>query len=184
MLMVNGVAAPLTSIARVNGVEQINFQAPFEVAGSNSAVLQVRNGQSLSQPVMVTVLSLQPGIFTTDGERGIAVHGNSARLVTPDDPAERGEVVVIYATGLGAVDPQLGTGVAAPPGRLTFAQGRATVMFGQVAAQPDFAGLTPGFAGLFQINVRVPDSAASGDVDLSLEIDGVASPSVLFAVRQ
>jgi uncharacterized protein (TIGR03437 family) len=182
MLMVNGVAAPLTSIANVNGMEQINFQAPFETGAAGTAILQVRNGQMLSAPVAVAVLPFQPGIFTSDGRRGIVVHGGDFSLVTPANPARRVEVIVIYATGLGPVTPPPGTGAAASPDHLTTAANPVTVNFGTVAAAPMFAGLTPGFAGLFQINVTVPDNVASGDIRISLAVAGTSSPEVLLAV--
>jgi uncharacterized protein (TIGR03437 family) len=183
MLMVNGVPAPLTSIANINGTEQINFQAPFELAGSSAAMLQVRNGQKLSEPVTVSVAAFQPGIFTSDGRRSIAVHGAGNALVTSGNPALRGEIIVIYATGLGPVNPPVGTGVAASPQHFTFVSNDVMAFFGGQPATPLFAGLTPGFAGLYQVNVRVPDATPSGDVNLSLEVAGVTSPSVLLAVK-
>ena len=120
MLYVNGVAAPLTSIADVDRKEQINFQAPMELAGTSAAVLQARNGQQLSQPVVVPVVPFQPAVFTSDGRRGVVVHGVNGALVTLENPAAAGEIVVIYATGLGPVIPPLGTGVAASPQHLTY----------------------------------------------------------------
>jgi uncharacterized protein (TIGR03437 family) len=183
MLTINGAAAPLTSIANIDGTEQINFQVPFETAAASTAVLQVRNGQQVSMPVTVTVIPIQPGIFTSDGKRGIVVHGADNLLVTPDNPAARGEVIVIYATGLGPTNPPAGTGVAASPQFFTSAAGFVTVFFGAQSATPQFAGLTPGFAGLFQINVQVPAAAPTGDVALALQVAGTASPSVLIAVK-
>jgi uncharacterized protein (TIGR03437 family) len=182
MLLVNGVAAPLTAIAGAGVAGQINFQAPLELAGASTAVLQVRNGQMLSAPVTVPVFSFQPGIFTTDGRRGIAVHATDYSLVAPDNPARRGETIVIYATGLGPVNPPIGTGMAADPQNLMFAANPVSVVFGTERAAPMFAGLAPGFAGLFQINVTVPDAAPTGDTALSLQIAGASSPSVLLAV--
>lgn len=183
MLMVNGVAAPLTSIANIDGTEQINFQAPFEIGAGDRAVIVVRNGQKTSEPVSVAVASFQPGIFMVDGKRGIAVHGSNNALVTTGSPARRGEVIVIYATGLGPVAPPIGTGVAASPQYLTFAASPVTVMIGNQSAPPLFVGLTPGFAGLFQVNVRIPQTAPTGDIAISLEAGGAASPTVLLAVE-
>jgi minor extracellular serine protease Vpr len=182
MLLVNGVAAPLTAIAGAGVAGQINFQAPLELAGATTAVLQVRNGQTLSAPVTVSVFAFQPGIFTSDGRRGLAVHATDYSLVAPDNPARRGETIVIYATGLGPVTPPIGTGVAADPQNLMFAANPVGVVFATEHVTPMFAGLAPGFAGLFQINVTVPDDAPTGDIALSLEIAGASSPSVLLAV--
>ena len=182
-LFVNGQLAPLLAVSSINGRDQINFQAPFELAGSTLAVLQVTNGVAISRPVPVPVIPIQPGIFTSDGKRGIVVHGLNNALVTPQNPASHGEEIVIYATGLGAVTPFLGTGVAASPMYFTYAAGTTLALFAGVSMTPDFAGLTPGFAGLFQINVAVPADAPVGDIALGLSVNGITSPTVLLAVK-
>jgi uncharacterized protein (TIGR03437 family) len=58
-----------TSVER----KQINFQVPMELAGGSSAVLQARNGQQLSQSVVVPVVPFQPAVLTSDGHRGVVV---------------------------------------------------------------------------------------------------------------
>jgi uncharacterized protein (TIGR03437 family) len=183
MVYVNGVAAPLKSVADVDGKEQINFQVPMELAGTSAAVLQARNGQQLSQPVVVPVVPFQPAVFTSDGQRGVVVHGVGGALVTPENPAAAGEIVVIYATGLGPVNPTLGTGVAASPGHLTYTANSVMVSFGNQAGTPIFAGLTPGFAGLYQINVQVPARTPAGNVAVVVTVGEVSSPPVLIAIK-
>ncbi len=104
----------------------------------------------------------------------IVTHGGSGALVTPANPAKSGEVLVMYAFGLGTTTPAAKTGEAAPLPALTLAQtpGSHPLLIGHdfhknAAPQrvedptPDqasllFAGLTPGFVGLYQVNFRVP----------------------------
>ena len=59
-----------------------------------------------------------------------------------------------------------------------------TVNIGGRTFTPDYAGLTPGFVGLYQVNVRVPaDLAATGDVPVSVSVAGGASNTVTIAVK-
>jgi uncharacterized protein (TIGR03437 family) len=58
------------------------------------------------------------------------------------------------------------------------------MMIGGATASPTFSGLAPLFAGLYQVNVQVPDSAATGDaVQVTLQIGGAISNTVTMAVQ-
>jgi uncharacterized protein (TIGR03437 family) len=90
-----------------------------------------------------------------------------------------GDVIVIYCTGLGQTIPFATTGTAAPASPIeTTAQ--ATVIFGgQVSAQSAFAGLTPGFVGLYQVNVQIPANVPTGtSVTMSLAVGSTVSNTV------
>jgi len=69
-----------------------------------AAPVVVVNGSARSAPRDYTVRGADPGLFTLDGASAIVVHGATNQLVTAASPAEPGEAVVFYATGLGAVD--------------------------------------------------------------------------------
>jgi uncharacterized protein (TIGR03437 family) len=59
-----------------------------------------------------------------------------------------------------------------------------TVKIGGVAAPVLFAGLTPGFTGLYQINVQVPSGIGAGSaVPLILTQGANSSPPVTIATR-
>ena len=59
-----------------------------------------------------------------------------------------------------------------------------TVMIGGVAAPVSFSGLAPGFVGLYQVNVPVPDNVPSGPaVSVVVTIGGVNSNTVTIAVQ-
>ena len=92
---------------------QLGVQIPFELAGQTSATIQVIVGDQASVSRTIFVDAVAPGIFTLsqDGRGAAAVlHGDGVTAVTPQSPARWGEIVTLYATGLGAVTPPLATG--------------------------------------------------------------------------
>jgi uncharacterized protein (TIGR03437 family) len=94
------------------------------------------------------------------GGRQIIVHAADNTLVTDSNPLRPGEYVYFYATGLGPVSNEPATGAAAPAGPLAAALQLPSVIVGGVPAEVLFAGLAPGFVGVYQVNIRVPDSLA------------------------
>jgi len=179
---VNGVPAPLFAIANVSGSEQINLQVPYEVTGQSTATLIVNNNGLLSDSVEVSILPAQPGIFTLDGTAGAILHANG-QIVSSTSPASRGEVVLVYATGLGPVSPAPRTGSAAPSSPLSVTTFTPVVSVGGIDAEVLFSGLAPGFVGLYQVNVRIPGNAPSGNLDIVIQSAGQASKPVKIAVQ-
>jgi len=172
---VNGIAAPLFAVAFVNGQEQINFQVPYEIPAGGKATVVVTNNGMASAPVEVDVFPVQPGIFTTDGERAAALHGFTLEPVTAANPASPGEVIALYATGLGPVDNPVETGALAPLAPLSRTALQPLVTIGGQDAAVEFAGLAPLFAGLYQLNVRVPAGAAAGELEVVITSGGRSS---------
>ena len=108
----------------------------------------------------------------------------AGRLVTMDNPVAPGDIIVIFAAGLGPVAPEVTAGAAAPVSPLAFAAGEVTVTIGGLTAPVFFAGLTPGFAGLYQINASVPEGVTLGDaITLVVQVGDGVSRSVTIAVR-
>ena len=163
---VNGIAAPLFSIAP----GQINIQIPFQTAGSSSAQIQVTNNGQKSQTVTVPLAQGDPGIFmyadSASSNHAAVLHTNGA-LVTSSNPAKRGETVEVFATGLGALSPAVATGAGNPSSPPAVSTDKfVDVLFdGESAASfsgVSFAGGAPGFVGLNQINVVIPLDATTG----------------------
>jgi uncharacterized protein (TIGR03437 family) len=175
----NGVRAPLYFVHR----DQINLQVPFEVAGQASAQVVVRHHLATSPRVSVPVVSVHPGIFLT-GRRAIVLNQDGS-LNAPENAAARGEVVVLFATGQGEVDPALSTGQFAGASPLSGVTQPAGVTFGDAAGEVLFAGLAPGFVGLLQVNARVPFTAPVGpEVPVRLAVGAaVSQPDAVLAVR-
>jgi uncharacterized protein (TIGR03437 family) len=181
-VQVNGIAAPLFAIASANGHEQINFQVPYEIPAGGKATVVVVNNGAASLPVEVDVLPAQPGIFTTDGVRAAALHGVGLAPITAENPASPGEIIVLYGTGLGPVENPPGTGVLAPQSPLSHVSVPPLVTIAGQDAAVGFAGLAPLFAGLFQLNVRVPAGVAAGDRAVVISSGGRSSKSAAVAV--
>lgn len=168
-IQVNGSAIPLILVS----AGQINAQLPFELADTGTATLTVTSGGQTSSQVTVTLRTTSPGIFSINSQGngdGAILHADNT-LVTPANPARAGETVVIFCTGLGATDPAVASGRAASGERTT---NLPTVTFGGVNARVDFAGLAPGFVGLYQVNAVVP-SGVTGRAAVVITTAGNAS---------
>lgn len=169
---VNGVPAPLTFVSS----NQINLIVPYGTSTNSFATFQVTNNGSASNQVTLYTNASSPGVFALTNNGGMfspgigpaAVTHADGSLVTQSSPAKAGETLVLYATGLGAVTPAVGDGVAAPSNPLSNVVENILVEIQDsnsnfyTAAKPSFAGLTPGFAGLYQINFVMPSGVPSG----------------------
>ena len=188
-VLVNGKAAPLFFTSS----GQINFEVPIDAATGDGTVQIVRNG---TQGNMVYV-NINPRVprFILYGGGPYAVMttpDGSALTGIPNHPVKAGDTIVIYAVGLGPTTPPVPTGTASPGGNnLAIVPGTTQVCFGvetpfqqAPCATPLFTGLTPGFVGLYQINVTIPSGVKSGTTSMSLLlVDNVESDIVSLAVQ-
>lgn len=127
------------------------------------------------------------GIFGEGGPAGIfpVNEQGTVTLAQPGTPASIGDTVVIYCTGLGAVSPSVAAGAPAPitPPYSTTVN-PVTVTIGGQTAQAPFSGLTPGYAGLYQVNTVVPAGITTGNaVPVTITVAGQTSPAVTMAVQ-
>ena len=173
---------------------QVNMLVPWELAGEEQAQLSVRIGSETTQPVVVPLAPFSPAIFTASdvrpGQGAILIANTSGALAAPlglsadSRPVRRGEILEIFAVGLGPVTFPPPSGSAAPrfPHSETITEPRVTI--GGVAARLFFSGLAPTLVGLYQINARLPDEAPSGDdVVVKIIIEGLESNPVTIAVE-
>jgi uncharacterized protein (TIGR03437 family) len=173
---VNGIAVPLYYVSPT----QINGQLPLEIQ-PGSAQLVVSDGLT-SAPVAFNVPTAWPGVFTYGLSRAIAVNPDGS-LNGPATPAHAGDILVVYLTGGGPVNPSGGrwmTGTASPSG-LSPVTLPFTVTIGGLPASVDYLGLTPTEVGLYQLNVHIPTLPA-GDQTLVVTIGGNVSNSALISV--
>jgi uncharacterized protein (TIGR03437 family) len=171
-------AQPLPILYTSSG--QMNVQVPYSAPVDTTFQLCVQNGSTLSVPQTLTVAQASPGIFTTNEQgfgQGAIVKSDGVTLAQPGTPAAIGEAIVIYCTGLGATTPAVTEGQPAPSTPLLAATSNpTTVMIGGQPAQLLFSGLTPGFAGLYQVNAVVPSGIATGDaVPVTVTVAGQTS---------
>jgi uncharacterized protein (TIGR03437 family) len=195
-VLINGTPAPLI-YADAN---QVDLQIPFYLTAGQVAVQAVRNGQPGNR-VNVTIDFLAPRLFALrqlpaapDGSPFGVVLNSDGTLALPNNlapaahPAHPGDVLTIYALGLGPVSPVVNTGDAAPsspplpvvsnPVQVVYGNGAT----GSVSATPTYAGLAPGFAGLYQINVLLPGTAPTGNVQVSVTLPGHTSNVVEMSI--
>jgi uncharacterized protein (TIGR03437 family) len=97
------------------------------------------------------------------------------------NPATAGEIITIYCTGLGAVNPPVATGAGPTAAAQTVIP--VQVSIGGTPAEVFYAGVTPGFAGLYQINAQVPPGTASGAQPMVVTQNGLASNMVTVAIQ-
>jgi len=180
-VLFDGQAAPLFYVQD----SEIMAQAPYEIAGKSSVDVEViYQGQSRGM-VTTPVAASAPGIFTVSAGTGLASAGNQdGTLNSPFDPAPRGSIIALYATGEGITNPASGDG---QPAVAPYPQSAlpVTVTIGGSLAQVLFAGEAPGFSGLMQVNAVVPPNLAStGLVPVTLEVGTAFSQTgVTIAVR-
>ncbi len=148
-----GQPIPLIFVSRT----QINAQVPYGVGLTGTLPLVVTVGSNGSTPQSVPLTATSPAIFTRDQNGsgdGAILHADFS-LVNSASPAHAGDTVLIYCTGLGAVDAN--ARVVAP----------VLVTIGGQNARVDFAGLAPGFVGLYQVNAVVPSVTGGADVQIA-----------------
>jgi uncharacterized protein (TIGR03437 family) len=189
---VNGSAIPLLYV----GPSQVNFLLPHDLPGG-VPVITVSNAGAESPAAVVGPNDLRtdsaPGIFTLspEGQGAIVIAGTGLVARAANDgisrPARRGEVVELYGTGLGAVTNPPPAGQPASATNLSQTIGTTIVTIGSSRAQVLFSGLTPGLAGVYQVNARVPADAPTGSripVTVNVDEQGLLSNSVTMAIAE
>ena len=156
-ILIGGLPANLYYVSPT----QINFLVPVCLLPGTVNLQLVIDGLAGPQ-IQVQLAPSSPALFQLDSQTTVATSAAGA-LLTAGAPARPGDIVILYATGLGQSQPpviygQLPT-AAAPLKQLA----DFTILLDGVAADPSailYAGIAPGFAGLYQINFTIP--AATG----------------------
>jgi uncharacterized protein (TIGR03437 family) len=177
-VLIGGELAPLYFVSS----GQINAQIPVDLLpGQEYQVLVVANN-AYTTPDAIHIAPVTPGIARLANGQVIAQHADFS-LVSEDAPAKPGEYLVAYLAGMGLTDNPVGTGAEAPLSPLAAVNTSASVAVDSEAASVLFAGLTPGFIGLYQINFQVPADAQTGDRKLEIFQAGVAANTSVLPVR-
>jgi uncharacterized protein (TIGR03437 family) len=168
-VLVNGQAAPVYLVSK----NQITALIPYEIVGEFFATFQVVVNGSTSNSVTVYVDNTTPGIYTLtqDGMGEAAILHSDQSPVSDSNPAKPDETVIMFMNGLGPVTPQVADGAAASSNPVSVSLEASGIFVGLddgqnlTSATVSFAGLAPGFAGLYQVNFTLPhDGVANGDV--------------------
>ncbi len=175
-VVIGGQLVPLYYVSS----SQINAQLPVDlVPGQEYQVLVLANN-AYTTPDTIRVAPATPGIARFANGQVIAQHADFT-LVTQDSPAKPGEYLVAYLAGMGLTDTPVGTGAQAPSTPLAAVNLSAGVAIDGTSAPVLFAGLTPGFVGLYQVNFQVPAGTKSGNRKLEIVQAGQgANVSVLL----
>lgn len=178
---------------------QLNVQAPGITTQSIAAVAVVLNcglqAETVSATVNVTVAAASPEFlyFTTSatGQNPVAATKSlTGSYVGPAGllpgatftPAKAGDLITLYGIGFGPTSPVQVPGViAAVAAGLTTG---AVVTLGGVTAPVSYAGISPGSAGLYQINIAIPLGVSAGNQAVSATINGVkAAAGATLAIQ-
>ncbi|MCW5979952.1 MAG: hypothetical protein KIT09_17860 [Bryobacteraceae bacterium] len=179
----DGVAAPIVYASAA----QVSVIVPYAVAGNSVTRMEIEYGGARTRAVELRVFDSLPGLFTQDGSGAGpgAILNEDGSLNTPENPAARGSIVSLYATGEGQTDPP------GDEGEITGAVLREPklpvfVRIGGMSARIEYAGAAPSaIAGLFQVNARVPEQTLPGAaVPIELLVgDGFSRQGVTIAIR-
>jgi uncharacterized protein (TIGR03437 family) len=185
---VSGLEAPLFFAGQLTTFSQVNAMLPYTLAPNSVHQISVRRGNRRSNFVDLVLDQVQPAVFTANQSgsgQGVVVDGaNPTAVANIFNPVRRGGVVIIYCEGLGPTDPPVLAGQAVPASPLSLVRAPVTVTIGGQPAQVLFAGLTPFFTGLYQLNVTVPETITPGDaVPVVVSAGGKSSIPVTIAVR-
>ena len=194
---INGNRSPMFAVLST----QINLQVSSNVNPGNGSVVVIRGcgtgSEQRSAPESVAVRAVSPAFFNfvnnLNGQNPIAaLHGGGPNLAGPAGlfpgvtPAQPGEFVSLFATGLGPTSPQFESGEI--PGRIAAVTGSVSISIGGAVAPPAdvfYVGVAPCCAGLYQVVVKIPDNAPNGNLPVVLSVAGVATPAGPFvAVRR
>jgi uncharacterized protein (TIGR03437 family) len=164
---INGVAAPLMYVSPA----QINAQVPFGIA-PGPATLTVRSGPVVSLASAITVRAAAPGVFAVvnaDGSRN-----------TPETPAPANSLASVFLTGQGMVSSPQEDGARAV-GVVRATESPVAVTVGDVSTEVPFLGLAPNYAGLAQMNMKIP-ALPAGTYPLVISIAGAASKPTMIHI--
>lgn len=145
--------------------ELVNAILPRDVAPSaiGSHAIWVRTGNQITVLYRTFVLNASPSFFTIDGSGfgQIAALNEDGSINSPQNPAARGSIIALFATGGGATDPAFADGQIVPQAAPLTSSGYAVI--GLKLVEVTYKGAAPGAVnGVAQLNVRIPPSVTTG----------------------
>jgi uncharacterized protein (TIGR03437 family) len=172
---IGGKAAPIIYVSPT----QINAQVPVDVpAGTAQVVVTSSVGPGASFPV--TVAATAPAIFFSPV--AAVLKNADFSLVSAGNPAKAGDVILVYATGLGQTTPALTTGTLASGTTTAATSASVTATIGGKDATVVYSIISPGFCGLYQVAITVP-AGVTGSSAIVLKQGSTTSNSVSIAVQ-
>ncbi|MCW5964140.1 MAG: hypothetical protein KIT83_08880 [Bryobacterales bacterium] len=158
---------------------QLNVQIPFGLE-PGTHTLRTFNASGGTGSVPVNLQKASPEIFRSNG-RAVVINPDGSLNNTGNGVAS-GEVVVAYLTGIGDVTPTVATGAANPSDPLAVPLEATSATVGGINATLEYLGMTPGFAGLAQANVRIP-ALPPGEHAIVLTVGSYSSEPLMITVK-
>jgi uncharacterized protein (TIGR03437 family) len=124
----------------------------------------------------------QPQIVTTPNGPAV-VHANDFSPITASKPAAAGEILSVFATGLGPTIPGVDPGQPFPAGAPQSVNSPVEVIVNGKSAEVLAAVGLPGSVGGYQVNFRVPPDATKGNATIQLTAAWISGPSVNVPVQ-
>jgi uncharacterized protein (TIGR03437 family) len=167
---------------------QLAVIAPYYLYWKDTTIVQVEYNSIRSSPSAISLTAAAPGIFTahSSGKGQGAILNQDYSVNSAANPAARGSIVILYATGGGQTDPAGVDGLLANTAPLPQPRLPVSVTIGGVNAEVLYAGAAPSFvAGAMQINAIVPLTAPVGSAaPVQIAAGGATSPAgVTLAVK-
>jgi uncharacterized protein (TIGR03437 family) len=179
-VIIGGLQAPLYFVSP----GQINALIPSELAPGPPYQLIVNNNGALSTPQSIQSTAVTPGVETLPSGYANAQHATDGSAVTDASPAKPGESIVVYLAGMGATTVPVPSGTAAPSSPFADTVDAPSITLNSEPVSFSFSGLTPGLAGLYQIDLQVPADAPNGDLTLVVNQPGFQGTPVILPVHQ
>ena len=178
---------------------QVNVQVPEGIPIGAGVPLVLSNSQGDSDPYILQTAETGPALlappsFSANGKQMVAATfpvadaNNIVFVGTPGSvpgitmrQAKPGDVITFYGIGFGPVSPATAPGVIATQSNsLT---NPVTISFGDAQAEVQYAGLAPGYVGLYQFNVKVP-SVSGGDWPVTVRVGGQTLTQTMYTSTQ
>lgn len=182
-VLFDGAPAPLLYASS----GQLAAVVPYEIDGKSGTHVQVVNSGGVSDPLALPVTPAAPSIFSADytgSGQGAILNQGGVTVNSSANPAEKGSVIAIYATGGGQTSP---AGIDGQLALATLPKPKlpVQVLIGGRPAELRYAGAAPAaVAGLFQVNARIPADTPSGEIPVLVQVgNAVSQPGITVAVK-
>ena len=169
------------------GGTQLNLQIPWALQGQSSAQVKVTvDSLGISNILTIPLVQFSPQLYQSCN--GICAIDSTTYVSNPTpisatNPAHAGDIIELYANGLGPVNNQPNSGEAATASPLPTTTSTVTVTIGGQTAQVQYAGLSPGYPVLYQVNVTVPSGLAAGSQPVIVSVGGQNSKSATIPIQ-
>ncbi|MBA3975127.1 MAG: hypothetical protein C0504_13040 [Candidatus Solibacter sp.] len=156
MVSVNGLAAPIEMVSP----EQVNFLIPANLLPGKAEVRLVMNGRA-GPVVELDVVKAAPAVFTLEEGVALARHEDTFEWVDRVRPAQPGEWIRLYVSGLGQTVPSLAYRELPRKEAEIQLRDHLSLIVGGVELTGEwiaYAGVMPGFPGLYEIRFQMPET--------------------------